>query len=102
MEIFEIVSSTFNHIIKVDGTFQALEAELSKKIEQYGIELLAKNGINKPVENFRWEFTYFNNQTNKDEIFICESAPTELAARVVYFYNHRTLFKSIKKLQITS
>lgn len=100
MDIKDIVEGVFKSIYKVGGSFESLKAELASKIEQYGIDLLRKHGIEKKIKNYRWDFTYYDSEAGELKKFTCQSAPNELAARAVYYFNRMEKIHSVEKFEI--
>jgi len=98
-KINEIVEKTFKNIIKIEGTFESNKNTLSDDIHNFAIELLKEYGIT--IHKKQYKFLFHYNQNGKKKIFEVKSAPTELAARVVYFYNLNIMPFKIERLELS-
>lgn len=98
-KIKQIVEKAFENIIKVEGTFEANKNILSNDIHDFAIELLKEFGITILKKQYKFLFHYKQNGENK--IFEVKQASTELAARVVYYYNLNIMPFKIERLELS-
>jgi hypothetical protein len=97
-KINKIVEKTFENIVKIEGSFEENKNALYNDIHDFVINILKEHGIAVYEKKYKFIFHYKDNF--KSKTFEVKSAPNELAARVVYFFNINIIPFKVEKFEI--